>query len=41
MESESLRIKLINIASLMCEEDSSQEALEELVQLIEELEGAA
>ena len=40
MENENLRIKLINIASILCDEGSQEDALEELVKLIEELETA-
>lgn len=40
MENENLRIKLINIASILCVEGSQEDALEELVKLIEELETA-
>ncbi|MBC7538238.1 MAG: hypothetical protein H7281_05420 [Bacteriovorax sp.] len=38
MEIESIRIKLISIASLLSNEGSQEDALEELVKLVEELE---
>ena len=40
MNNESIRIKLISIASILSHEDSREDALEELVKLIEDLEDA-
>jgi hypothetical protein len=39
MTNENLKVKLLKIASLLSDEDKSEEALEEVVALIEEVEG--